>query len=184
MEFKLASDHDSGPPSTAGDLLGLYLEKRANLVRFFAARLGARAAAEDLAQDLYLKIAALPADEPVQNPNALLYRMGANLMLDHLRQDRRAAAREGAWRETVTLRIGAEDVQDEPSVEDAIGDRQRLAQLLAGLQDLPPRMRQAFQLHKLQGLSHAETARAMGVSVSAVEKHISGALKALLARLG
>ena len=184
VELKLASDDDSGPPSTAGDLLGLYLEKRANLVRFFAARLGARAAAEDLAQDLYLKIAALPADEPVQNPNALLYQMGANLMLDRMRQDRRAAAREGAWRETVTVRIGAEDIQDEPAVDDAIGDRQRLAQLIAGLQDLPPRMRQAFQLHKLQGLSHAETARAMGVSVSAVEKHISGALKTLLARLG
>lgn len=184
MEFKLASDQDSGPATTAEDLLGLYLEKRDNLVRFFAARLGARAPAEDLAQELYLKIAALPANEPVQNPAALLYRMGANLMLDRLRQERRSAAREGAWREVAVTRLGGEDVQDEPAADEAIAGRQRLSQLVAGLDALPPRMREAFQLHKLQGLSHAETARAMGVSVSAVEKHISGALKALLARLG
>lgn len=183
LEFKLASDQDSGPPSTAGDLLSLYLEKRDNLVRFFAARLGARPAAEDLAQELYFKIAALPADEPVQNPGALLYRMGANLMLDRLRQERRAAARDGAWRDAVVVRIGGEDVHDGPAVDEAIADRQRLTRLLEGLEALPPRMRRAFQLHKLQGLSHAETARAMGISVSAVEKHISGALKALLARL-
>ena len=184
LELKLAKDDDSAPASTAGDLLGLYLEKRANLVRFFAARLGAAAAAEDLAQDLYLKIAAMPADEAVQSPSALLYRMGANLMLDRLRQERRAAARDGAWRDTAILSVGGEDVHDAPSADDAIADRQRLARLLDGLQDLPPRMRRAFQLHKLQGLSHVETAREMGISVSAVEKHISGALKSLASRLG
>jgi RNA polymerase sigma-70 factor (ECF subfamily) len=110
--------------------------------------------------------------------------MGANLMLDRLRQERRAAAREGAWRDAVTVRVGVEEVHDAPAADEAISDRQRLALLIQGLETLPPRMRQAFQLHKLQGLSHAETARAMGVSVSAVEKHVSGALKSLLARLG
>ena len=51
---------------------------------------------------------------------------------------------------------------------------------MASLESLPPRMREAFKLHKLEGLSHAETARSMGISISAVEKHISGALKLLL----
>ena len=36
-------------------LLADYLERRANLVRFLAARAGSLAAAEDLAQELYLK---------------------------------------------------------------------------------------------------------------------------------
>jgi len=44
-------------------------------------------------------------------------------------------------------------------------------------------MRQAFRLHKLEGLSHAETARRMNISVSAVEKHISAALKLLLRKI-
>ena len=35
-------------------VLAVYLERRANLVRFLAARAGSLAAAEDLAQELYL----------------------------------------------------------------------------------------------------------------------------------
>ena len=162
----------------------IYLEKRANLVRFFAARLGSVALAEDLAQDLYLKVAALEADEPIQSPSALLFRMGSNLMLDRLRKERRTLARDDAWIKVERTSIGGEDVVDEPAADDALASRQRLAQLTAALEELPPRMRRAFHLHKLDGLSHAETARAMGISISAVEKHISGALKALMARLG
>jgi DNA-directed RNA polymerase specialized sigma24 family protein len=40
-------------------------------------------------------------------------------------------------------------------------------------------MGRAFRLHKLDGMSHAQTAQVMGLSVKAVEKHISAALKAL-----
>ena len=43
---------------------------------------------------------------------------------------------------------------------------------------------EADVLRCLEGLSHAETARAMGLSVKAVEKHVSAAVKALTARLG
>lgn len=171
-------------PAPDNPLLAVYLEKRPNLVRFLAARLGALEAAEDVAQDLYLKVSGMEAVEGVQNPMALLYRMGANLMLDRLRRDRRAAVREDAWLKTERTTLGGEDVVDHPPADEALAARQRLAQLVEGLETLPPRMRHAFQLHKLQGLSHAETARAMGISISAVEKHVSGALKTLLSRLG
>lgn len=170
-------------PAPDNPLLAVYLEKRANLVRFFAARLGSLESAEDLAQDLYLKLSTMTPVEDVQNPMALLYRMGANLMLDRLRQGRRSAARDDAWLKIERVTLGGEDVEDQPPADEALAARQRLAQLIAAVEHLPARMRQAFQLHKLQGLSHAETARAMGVSVSAVEKHVSGALKALLGRL-
>ena len=39
-------------------LLALYLARRSNLVRFLAARAGSLAAAEDLTQELYLKLTA------------------------------------------------------------------------------------------------------------------------------
>ena len=171
-------------PAPENPLLSAYLEKRANLVLFLAARLGSIEAAEDVAQDLYLKISTMEPVDDVQNPMALLYRMSANLMLDRLRRERRAAAREDAWLKAERTSLGGEDVVDQPAADEALASRQRLNQLVSGLEGLPPRMRHAFQLHKLQGLSHAETARAMGISISAVEKHVSGALKALLARLG
>ena len=173
---------DSTPPAD-NPVLKVYLEKRANLIRFFAARLGSLEASEDLAQDLYLKVAALGPIENLQSPMALLYRMGANLMLDRLRQERRSAARDDAWLRTAHTTIGGEDVVDQPPADEALASRQRLAKLVAELEALPPRMRRAFQLHKLEGMSHAETARTMGISISAVEKHISGALKALMTKL-
>jgi RNA polymerase sigma-70 factor (ECF subfamily) len=39
-------------------------------------------------------------------------------------------------------------------------------------------------LHKFDGLTHAETAARMGISRSAVEKHVSLALGHLLKRVG
>ncbi len=171
--------------SAAGDpLLDAYLERRPNLVRFFAARTGSAAAAEDLAQELYIKLAARDPAAGAENPTALLYRVAMNLMLDRARAESRATARDSAWRETAHAMIGGEDVADLPPADEALASRQRLAQLVDALGSLPPQMQRAFRLHKLDGLSHAQTAQAMGISVKSVEKHISAALKALVAKLG
>lgn len=164
-------------------LLGLYEEKRANLVRFFAARLGSRAEAEDLIQDLYLKISGIETLGPIDNPSALLHRMGSNLMLDRLRSQKRSGTRENDWRGINTTSLAGEDVADEPSADEVVASRQRLRALVEAVEDLPEKTRQAFQLHKLDGHSHVETARRMGISVSTVEKHISSALKTLTRRL-
>jgi RNA polymerase sigma-70 factor (ECF subfamily) len=175
----------SPPPATPEDpVLALYFERRANLVRFYAARTGSQAAAEDLAQELYLKLDARDVDAAAENPGALLYRIALNLMLDRARGETRAAARDAAWRRASHHSLGGEDVADEPPADEAAASRQRLRQLVEAVADLPPQMQRAFRLHKLEGLSHAETAQAMGISVKSVEKHVSGALKALTARLG
>lgn len=164
-------------------LLGLYEEKRANLVRLFAARLGSRAEAEDLVQDLYLRLSGMEAVGPVDNPSALLHRIGSNLMLDRLRSQKRSGARDSDWRAINTTAFAGQEVADEPSADEVVAGRQRLQALVEAVEDLPEKTRQAFQLHKLDGHSHVETARRMGISVSTVEKHISSALKTLTRRL-
>jgi RNA polymerase sigma factor (sigma-70 family) len=165
-------------------LLALYLERRANLVRFLAARAGSVTAAEDLIQELYLKLAGRDrTGEEVGNPTALLYRMALNLMLDRARGEARSTLRDTAWRQVVRSEIGGVDIADEPPADEAAASAERLRRLIAAVQELPPQAGRAFRLHKLDGLSQAETARAMGLSVKAVEKHVSAALKALTARL-
>lgn len=158
------------------------MERRANLVRFFAARAGSRAAAEDLAQELYLKIAARAEPLEAESPTALLYRMALNLMRDRARGEARAAARDADWRGATRTTLGGEDVAEEPPADEAAAARQRLRRLVDAVAELPPQMQRAFRLHKLEGLSHAETARVMGLSVKSVEKHVSAALKNLTAR--
>ena len=51
---------------------------------------GSAAAAEDLVQEIYLRIAQAPPAE-LGSPEAWLYRVGSNLMLDRIKQQRRMA---------------------------------------------------------------------------------------------
>lgn len=164
-------------------LLAAYLARRENLVRFFAARAGSWAAAEDLAQELYLKIVGRPPGPEAENPTALLYRMGLNLMLDRARGETRAAARDDQWRRLNRSELGGEDVDEQAPADEATASRERLRRLVDAVAELPPQMQRAFRLHKLEGLSHAATAQAMGLSVKSVEKHVSAALRNLAARL-
>lgn len=164
-------------------LIELYLERRADLVRFFTVRLRSAAAAEDLVQDIYVRLSGLGEPTDIQNPMAYLYRLGSNLMLDKLRGERRTANRDGAWLESQTTRVGVHEVSAEPSAEAAVAARQRLALLTEALKELSPQTQRVFRMHKFEGLSHTEVAQALGISRSAVEKHMMAALKHLLARL-
>lgn len=164
-------------------LMAAYLRKRADLVRFFTRRMGAAAAAEDLVQEIYLKIHAAPAPAELRSAEAYLYRLGTNLMLDRAKQRRREAAREAGWVQ-VTVGDGPEAASDEPPADEAVASRQRLAAVVAALEELPAQTALAFRLHKFEGLSHSEVAARLGVSRSAVEKYMIAALRHLLARLG
>lgn len=165
-------------------LIETYLERRADLVRFFTLRLGSTAAAEDLVQEIYLRLAGLEDLEGVQSPAAYLYRLGSNLMLDKLRGERRGATRDRAWMDLNRANLGGEDLDETPDAEAALAARQRLAAIVAAIGELGPQTQRVFRLHKLEGLSHAETAARLGVSRSAVEKHMIAALKHLAKRVG
>ncbi len=159
-------------------LIAAYLRKRADLVRFFTLRTGSAAAAEDVVQDLYVKLTETETPADLRNPEAFLYRMGSNLMLDRAKAQRRAAARDHAWSQA-GAGDGPEPIAQEPPADEAVASRQRLQRLLAALDRLPPQVASAFRLHKFDGLSHGEVAARMGVSRSSVEKYIMTALKAL-----
>lgn len=169
-----------GEPS---DLRRAYLVKRDDLARYFAVRLRSREAAEDLIQDLFVRICALEPAAPIDNPSAYLFRLAHNLMLDRLRSAQRSGARDEAWRRSHSTEVGGQDVMDTPSPEQAAAASERLRRTLLAIQSLPPRTRRAFELHRLEGLSQEQTAQTLGVSRKTVEKQVSAALKHLLAKL-
>lgn len=166
-------------PRVSSPLVDAYLARRADLLRFFTLRLRSASAAEDLVQDIYVRVAGVESSAEVQNPAGYLYRLGSNLMLDRLRGERRAAARDADWRDSHSTVLGGDAVAEAPQPEDAITARQRLAAIVAALTELSPQTQRVFRLHKFEGLSHLEVAEALGISRSAVEKHVSAALKRL-----
>jgi RNA polymerase sigma-70 factor (ECF subfamily) len=176
----------SGPPDRRAEdnlLLATFLEKRENLVLFLSARLRSASEAEDLVQDLYLKVAALQPGSDVRAPAALLYRMAANLMVDHVRSAQRASRRNAQWRLDTRTTLGAVDLVSEPAADEALVARERVRLLAEAVAELPPQMGRAFRLHKLEGRSQAETAEAMGVSRKMIEQHIAAAIRRLAERL-
>jgi len=164
-------------------LLAVYLERREELVSYFRLRLRSQQAAEDLVQDMYLKIVGRPA-EAIANPAAYLYRIGSNLMLDRIKQTRRIQRRATAWRDAHAVSPDGQIASEEPSADEVVIGRQRLRRIIDAVAELPAPVREAFRLHKLEGLSHAETASAMGVSRSSVEKYLMASLKHLFIRVG
>ncbi|MET0273868.1 MAG: RNA polymerase sigma factor [Phenylobacterium sp.] len=164
-------------------LIRAFLERREHLVLFLAARTRDMATAEDLVQDLYLKIAGLDPKAEVRAPAALLYRMAANLMVDHVRSAQRSSRRGAEWRTQTHAVLGGHDVAQETAADELVIGKERVRQLAAAVAALPPQMGRAFRLHKLEGKSQADTAQAMGVSVKMVEAHIAAAIKQLAQRL-
>jgi len=159
-------------------LVSEYLSSRDALVRFLSARTGSAAEAEDIIQDVFLKVQAIdPAG--IENPKAFLYRLASNLFVDKLRSARRRRARDEAYAQSHTEAAGMDLVAQTPDPQQIVDSRQQLQQLIQSVDSLPPQCRRVFMLHKLEGLSYAEVAQSLGISKSAVEKHMMTALRRL-----
>lgn len=173
-------------PDVRSGLLDAYLERRDALTRFFALRTRSADQAEDIVQDIFLKLQAMTpqAVAEVQSPAAFLYRLGSNIMLDRARGQGRSDKRDNDWARAGGVSGSGDAVSDSPSAEDATWARLKLGRVIAAIRTLPPNAQTAFRLHKLEGLTHAETAQAMGMSRSAVEKYVSAALQHLLREVG
>ena len=61
--------------------------------------------------------------------------------------------------------------------------KEQLALVLHALEGLPERTRHVLILHRFDHQSHAAIAAQLGISVSAVEKHVMNAMKLLAAKL-
>tara|TARA_R110000868_G_scaffold25761_7_gene100132 strand:+ start:1148 stop:1675 length:528 start_codon:yes stop_codon:yes gene_type:complete len=169
----MGADHDN-------QLDFAYGVHRAEILRFLTARTGDRGEAEDLLQELWVRTQT-QSTGPVANGRAYLFRMAQNLVIDKLREKQRRMARERRWsdQETDFAAAGIEPADQRRTAEEAMLDREEIAALVSAVTTLPEGARRAFELHKLDGMSHAEVAARLGISKSGVEKHMAVAMKYL-----
>lgn len=171
----MASNHDED--SASGGLKAVLLANRTALIRFLLARRVPPDEAEDLLQDLFVKLAS-QAVGPVAEPRAYLYRMLDNLLLDTRRAAGRRAGREQAW--SAAASAAAPERDPSPSAERQLIDRERLALVQAALTALPERTLLVFSRFRIDGAPQKEIAAELGISVSAVEKHLQRAYRAVI----
>lgn len=161
----------------ADGLASVFLENRAALLRFLRAR-GAGDDAEDLLQDLWLKVDGRDLDG-IDDPLSYLYRMASNLMLDRYRSSIRRERREQDWIDGSTG-VMAESADLTPVDEQLIA-AQKLKAASAVLRDLGPRVELVFRRFRVEGVGQKAIAEQLGVSLTTVEKDLQKAYRALIA---
>lgn len=147
-------------------LFAAYAEHRPELLRRLARRLNCRTTADDLVQDLYLKLERIAATPTIRSARALLFQAADNLAIDHIRVETRRAE----------LRREAHDLlwegADEANPERVVVALDEVRRTLAVIAELPARSREVFVLNRFDGVPQREIARRLGTSVTAVEKHM------------
>lgn len=139
------------------------------LLRHFTRQTGDRDMAADLVQETYLRVLGLAAQGTgIRHLRALLYRTGRNLLINQVRRK----AIEARVLDTLSLVSEA----SAPSAERQADGREQLKRLLALLQSMPRKRREVFILVRIHGFSHAEAARHLGLSETAIERHMVRAL--------
>ncbi|MDH0646626.1 RNA polymerase sigma factor [Pseudomonas sp. GD03858] len=150
--------------------LQVFLAQRARMEALVSRRIGCRATASDLVQDLFLRFWRRP-EVQVEALDTYLLRSASNLAIDHLRSEgTRDRATEGLH--------NADDPACAPAPEQALEVDHDLQRIEAALRALPERTRQIFLLNRIHGCTYGEIAKAMQLSQSAVEKHMMRALEA------
>jgi len=130
---------------------------------------------DDMVQDVYVRVLSAPQTGIVENARGFLRRIASNLLIDN---HRRKAARM----------VDDHMPLDEGLIDDCvatperiIGARQELDHLGRALETISPTARDAFLLVRVEGYSHKEAARELGITPKAVSHHVDRTLARLAA---
>jgi RNA polymerase sigma factor (sigma-70 family) len=165
-----ASAHGDGGAMT-DQIDRLFRSQAPRLLRFLSRRAARREDAADLLQETFLRLVRLSSVETIPaRPEAYLQRIATNLLRD---QARRALTRADELHGPVDEDCLADAGPDPASQLEA---RELLSQYEAALMRLRTKTREIFLLHRRDGLTYAQIAAEVGLSVSGVEKHMMKAI--------
>ena len=145
-----------------------------DLLRFLRSRLAYESEAEDLAQEVYLRLLRVKDRDRIENQRAYVLRVAANIANE--------------WRLLARNRLGHSSEAltrlADPSdpVRVAMVDRQ-MQTLEAALQTLSPKCRVVLLMHRRDRFTYREIAERMGLSVSMVKKYLVQGLTACQERM-
>ncbi|PZU68664.1 sigma-70 family RNA polymerase sigma factor [Sphingobium sp.] len=159
------------------DLAQLNHRFRPALLSFFRRRVRDHMEAEDLTQEVFIRLARQGNFAP-ESMEAYIFQTAANLLRDH--------ARRQQVRRSYVQSVQEQDGRDIDILDPLrhIEARRELAAIGAHLANMPERMRHAFLLYRYEGVEKQTIAQSLGVSVSTVEKDVASALAVLASKLG
>jgi RNA polymerase sigma-70 factor (ECF subfamily) len=129
--------------------------------------------AEELVQDLFLKLWAKREQlSEIETFRTYLFRAARNHALNYLRRQKL----ERRWQEE---HVDDEEAASTPLADEDASEHEVAAAVREAIDRLPPRCREVFLLSRDGGLTYAEIARTLDISVKTVETQMGRALKSL-----
>lgn len=150
---------------------------RPALVRYFARRTGNHAEAEDLTQEVFIRLAGTDLG-PVAKREAFVFQIASNLLRDRAR---RAKVRDSYRDEVQRSPEAGLDLLDPHRVAEG---HDMLKSLYEALAELPERTRRIFVLYRIENVSRKTIAAQFGITESAVDKQVGRAMGFLVDRMG
>jgi RNA polymerase sigma-70 factor (ECF subfamily) len=150
------------------ELVQALVESRRELVNYLARRLACRATAEDIAQDVFVRLAG--SKVAAVHPRHLIFRTAANLATNYNRDERRRA-------ELRHLQFASEQADSDQCHPERIAiARDSLRRLALELSTWPARTREIFILNRYDGLTQREIGDRLVLSSTSIERHMARAV--------
>jgi RNA polymerase sigma-70 factor (ECF subfamily) len=146
---------------------GLVAQMRPALVRFFKRKTGSAVEAEDLAQDVLVRVLAHTNWKTPSEAKGYIFRTAINRWHDRHRRNG-AHGTCVAWNEEA---IGELGTQNPP--ERGVMVMEELGQIARALEEMNVRTRTVLMLIRLEQMKAATVADMLGISLSAVNKHLA-----------
>ncbi|MFJ4453238.1 sigma-70 family RNA polymerase sigma factor [Pseudomonas sp. NPDC089392] len=161
------SDVSLPSASLGDDMHGLYRDHSQWLLSWVRRRLGDRERAADITHDTFVRLISSAVNRVPREPRSYLATVAKRLMIDQLRRQQ--------LEQQYQQYLANEPEMQACSPEHRLIILETLMQLDAMLDGLGSKVRQAFFYVQLDGLSYAEVAVLLQVSVSSVTKYIAKA---------
>lgn len=148
------------------DIDSILASFREPLRRYFLRRVHNLDEAEDLTQELLMRMVRKFGGCIPENPEAFLFSSAANLLKDRGRRQKTAKH----FLDELTTSFSND--MDELSPERVLDSREFLRETMAVLNTLDEKVKNAFILNRLEGMKYQEIARLFGMSASSIEKYV------------
>jgi RNA polymerase sigma factor (sigma-70 family) len=157
----------------------LYREHNQALIRFLLTRVSSEDEARDIAQEAYVRMLQLHTQGATSFLSGYLFKTAANIAIDRVRHRSFQRRSDGELIRSELERGAPETVPPDT----ILLAREQLKLVERFIQELPPKCRQAFYLHRLHGMSPPDIAAQLGVAKRTVHWYLVHALAHLRTRL-
>lgn len=143
------------------------------LMQFLSRSGRSKTDAEDICQDVYMRVCTTASEEMPKNTRALVFTIARNLLINRVKREQVISIETVENLDVLNIAI------DEPAPDRVVIAREELRRLQRALEKLPERIRNIVMMSKVDGLSNAEIAVRTGTSERTVRRDLAEGVRAL-----